>query len=65
MNSIIKINDKSDDSSCFVLFYRPIVENPDDFRKRFETVQQLVAQMIFMGRKKGRPSRQEEYYEAA
>lgn len=43
----------------------PVPELPADFLKRKEQVQQMIAKMILLGKKKGRPSQGEELYEEA
>lgn len=43
----------------FSLFYKPVVENDDQFLKRFIEVQSIMTRMILIGRKKGKLSKAE------
>lgn len=47
------------------IIFRPLPEPSIAFQKRKEEVQELIAQMILLGRKKGRPSRKEDLHEEA
>lgn len=47
------------------VIFHPIPESTTEFQKRREEVQELIAQMILLGRKKGRPSKQEVLHEEA
>lgn len=48
-----------------VMLFRPLPEPSSEFVKRKEEVQEMMAQMILFGRKKGRPSQKEGLYEKA
>jgi hypothetical protein len=47
------------------VIFHPLPESAADFLKRKEELQELIARMILLGRKKGRPSTKEESYEEA
>ncbi len=65
MSSSIQPNSLVEHSEDIRLIYRPTAEPTELFQKRFDDVQSILARMILIGRKKGRPSSKEVIYEEA
>ncbi len=52
-------------SDDLAVYFFPVPESSVEFLKRKEEVQEMIAQMILLGRKKGRPSKKEDSHEEA
>jgi hypothetical protein len=52
-------------SEDLTVYFFPVPESSLEFLKRKEEVQEMIAQMILLGRKKGRPPKEEEEHEEA